>query len=46
MKTINKIILFYLVLFMSPALFAEQTAKLCFSGYLDGKARFINEKKI
>ena len=45
MKAINKIILFYLVLFMSPALFAEQTAKQCFSGYLDSKARFINENK-
>lgn len=45
MKTINKIIIFYLVLFMSPALFAEQTAKHCFSGYLDSKARFINENK-
>ena len=45
MKTINKIILFYLVLFMSPALFAEQTAKHCFNEYLDSKARFINENK-
>ena len=30
---------------MSPALFAEQTAKHCFSGYLDSKAHFINESK-
>ena len=45
MKTTNKIILFYLVLFMSPALFAEQTAKQCFSRYLDSKARFINANK-
>lgn len=45
MKTINKIILFYPVLFMSPTLFAEQTAKHCFSGYLDSKARFIDENK-
>lgn len=45
MKTVNKIILFYLVLFMSPALFAEQLAKHCFSRYLDSKARFINENK-
>ena len=45
MKTINKIILFCLVLSMSPALFAEQAAKQCFSGYLDSKARFIDENK-
>ncbi|WP_141090829.1 hypothetical protein [Campylobacter concisus] len=30
---------------MSPALFAEQAAKQCFSGYLDSKARFIDENK-
>lgn len=30
---------------MSPALFAEQTSKHCFSGYLDSKARFIDENK-
>ena len=45
MKTINKIILFCLVLSISPALFAEQIAKQCFSGYLDSKARFIDENK-
>ena len=45
MKTINKIILFYLMLFMSPILFAEQTAKQCFSGYLDSKTHFINYDK-
>ena len=45
MKTINKIILFYLVLFMSIPLFAEQTTKQCFSEYLDSKAHFINENK-
>lgn len=45
MKTINKIIIFYLMLFMSPTLFAEQTAKHCFNGYLDSKAHFINENK-
>lgn len=45
MKTINKIILFYLVLSMSPTLFAEQAAKQCFSGYLDSKAHFIDKNK-
>ena len=30
---------------MSPALFAEQATKQCFSGYLDSKARFIDENK-
>ena len=33
------------MLFISPALFAEQTSKQCFSGYLDSKARFINANK-
>lgn len=45
MKTINKIILFYLTLFMSIPLFAEQATKQCFSGYLDSKAHFISENK-
>ena len=30
---------------MSPILFAEQATKQCFSGYLDSKARFIDENK-
>ncbi len=45
MKTTNKIIFFYLVIFMSSTLFAEQTSKQCFSRYLDSKAHFINDDK-
>ena len=45
MKTTNKIIFFYLVIFMSSTLFAEQISKQCFSGYLDSKAHFINDDK-
>lgn len=45
MKTTNKINFFYLVIFMSSTLFAEQTSKQCFSRYLDSKAHFINDDK-
>ena len=45
MKTINKIIFFYLVIFVSSTLFAEQISKQCFSRYLDSKAHFINDDK-
>lgn len=45
MKIINKIILLWLMVFMSPSLFAEQTSKQCFSRYLDSKAHFINDDK-
>ena len=45
MKTTNKIIFFYLVIFMSSTFFAEQTSKQCFSRYLDSKAHFINDDK-
>lgn len=45
MKTINKIIFFWLMVFMSPSLFAEQTTEKCFNGFLDNKAHFAKEDK-
>ena len=45
MKIINKIILLWLMLFVSPALFAEQTTEKCFDGFLDNKAHFAKKDK-
>ncbi len=45
MKIINKIILLWLMLFVSPALFAEQTTEKCFDGFLDNKAHFAKQDK-
>lgn len=45
MKIINKIILLWLMVFVSPALFAEQTTEKCFNGFLDNKAHFAIQDK-
>ncbi|WP_103648763.1 hypothetical protein [Campylobacter concisus] len=45
MKIINKIIFLWLMVFVSPALFAEQTAEKCFNGFLDNKAHFAKQDK-
>ncbi|QPH85040.1 hypothetical protein [Campylobacter concisus] len=45
MKIINKIILLWLMVFVSPALFAEQTTEKCFNGFLDNKAHFAKQDK-
>ena len=46
MKIINKIILLWLMVFVSPALFAEQTTEKCFNGFLDNKAHFAKQDKL
>ena len=45
MKIINKIIFLWLMVFVSPALFAEQTTEKCFNGFLDNKAHFAKQDK-
>lgn len=45
MKIINKIIFLWLMVFVSPALFAEQTTEKCFNGFLDNKAHFTKQDK-